>query len=126
MTFIYFAFTTLSTVGFGDYYPVSSFEHLTGSILLLAGVATFSYIMGIFTEIINKFLDLDSDFEESAALESFMNLMKYFNGHREINSSVKKRISEFLEIKWKYDRNNCIITEQDEYLLEQLPPDVQI
>ena len=37
---LYFAFTSLSTVGFGDYYPVSSFEHLSGSVLLLAGVAT--------------------------------------------------------------------------------------
>jgi hypothetical protein len=67
-TFIYFAFTTLSTVGFGDYYPVSSFEHLSGSVLLLAGVATFSYIMGIFTEIINKFLQLDEEFEDSENL----------------------------------------------------------
>jgi hypothetical protein len=107
-TFIYFAFTTLSTVGFGDYYPVSKFEHLIGSVLLLAGVATFSYIMGIFTQIIKKFLRLDEDFDDSEKLESFFSLLKSFNAGREINFKLKKQIMEFLETKWKNDRNNCI------------------
>lgn len=87
-TFIYFAFTTLSTVGFGDYYPVSSFEHLSGSVLLLAGVATFSYIMGIFTEIINKFLALDEESEDSENLMKFFKMMKRFNGSREIDFKI--------------------------------------
>ena len=87
-TFIYFAFTTLSTVGFGDYYPVSSFEHLSGSVLLLAGVATFSYIMGIFTEIINKFLALDEEIEDSENLMKFVKMMKTFNGFREIDIKI--------------------------------------
>lgn len=43
LTAMYFAFTTLSTVGFGDYYPVSDTERLTGAFVLLFGVATFSY-----------------------------------------------------------------------------------
>jgi voltage-gated potassium channel len=42
---MYFAFTSLSTVGFGDYYPVSDIERLTSSVLLLFGVAMFSYIL---------------------------------------------------------------------------------
>ena len=42
---MYFAFTSLSTVGFGDYYPVSDLERLVGSFVLLAGVAMFSYIL---------------------------------------------------------------------------------
>ena len=117
-TFIYFAFTTLSTVGFGDYYPVSQFEHLSGSVLLLAGVATFSYIMGIFTEIINKFIKLDEDSEDSENLMKFFKMMKSFNGGREIDFKIQKRIIEFLEIKWKFDRNNCIQSENDEYLLD--------
>lgn len=42
----YFAFTTLSTIGLGDYYPVSDIERLVGSFVLLFGVALFSYMMG--------------------------------------------------------------------------------
>ena len=42
---IYFAFKSLSTLGFRDFYPVGDFERLFTSMILLAGVATFSYIM---------------------------------------------------------------------------------
>ena len=51
---IYFAFTTLSTVGFGDYVPRSDEERIFVAILLLSGVATFSYVMGKFLDICNK------------------------------------------------------------------------
>ena len=48
----YFSFTSLSTVGFGDYYPLSDSERLFGAFILLFGVAIFSYIMGMFIEIL--------------------------------------------------------------------------
>ena len=51
---IYFAFTSLSTVGFGDYHPKSDEERIFVAFLLLVGVATFSYIMGIFINILKK------------------------------------------------------------------------
>ena len=92
--------------------------------LLLAGVATFSYIMGIFTEIINKFLQLDEEFEDSENLEKFFMLMRSFNGHRELKIELRMQMIAFLENKWKNDRNICITSEYDEYLLDQLPPDV--
>ena len=51
----YYAFTSLSTVGFGDYFPVSNVERIFCSIILLFGVAIFSYIMGNFIEILASF-----------------------------------------------------------------------
>jgi hypothetical protein len=42
---LYFAFTTLSTVGFGDYVPKSELERTITAFILLIGVACFSYIM---------------------------------------------------------------------------------
>ena len=42
----YFAFTTLATVGFGDYYPVSVIERGIFTMIFLFGVALFSFIMG--------------------------------------------------------------------------------
>lgn len=53
ITSFYFTFTTLSTVGFGDYYPKNDIERLFGSFVLLGGVATFSYIMGELLAMIN-------------------------------------------------------------------------
>lgn len=46
LTLIYFAFTSLSTVGFGDYYPVNDQERVVGSFVMLFGVAAFSYCAG--------------------------------------------------------------------------------
>lgn len=52
---IYFTFTSLSTVGFGDFHPISTVERLVGALVLLFGVAIFSYIMGIFIAILNQY-----------------------------------------------------------------------
>ena len=52
---VYFAFTTLSTVGFGDYHPKGEIERIITTFILLCGVACFSYIMGQFIEILMNF-----------------------------------------------------------------------
>ena len=49
---IYYAFTSLSTVGFGDLHPRSDSERIFCAFLLMFGVAIFSYIMGVFVEIL--------------------------------------------------------------------------
>ena len=49
---MYFAFTSLSTVGFGDFYPVSDVERIIGAMVLMFGVAIFLFIMGKFIEMI--------------------------------------------------------------------------
>ena len=45
---MYFAFTTLSTIGFGDFHPRSDSERLVVALIFLFGVAIFSYVMGNF------------------------------------------------------------------------------
>jgi hypothetical protein len=52
---VYYAFTSLTTVGFGDFHPKSDAERITVSFILVFGVATFSYMMGIFIGILQKF-----------------------------------------------------------------------
>jgi len=47
----YFALTTLSTVGYGDLSPQSNVEKIVGIIIMILGIALFSYIMGKFFEI---------------------------------------------------------------------------
>lgn len=55
---IYFALTTLSTIGFGDFHPVSPLERSTAAFILLFGVAIFSFIMGQFIEILMNYKSL--------------------------------------------------------------------
>ena len=61
--------TSLSTVGFGDYYPVSNNERLACAFVLLFGVALFSLFMGQLLEMIDRIKSLDNDISEEDKLE---------------------------------------------------------
>lgn len=49
---MYYAFTSLSTVGFGDLHPKNNFERGFCAIILLAGNAIFGYVLGVFREMV--------------------------------------------------------------------------
>ena len=48
----YFAITTFSTVGYGDYFPITINEKIFGSIIMLTGVTIFSILMTGFLDVI--------------------------------------------------------------------------
>lgn len=45
----------LSTVGYGDMFPLSNLERIIGVLCMMIGVAVFSLVMGQFTEIHEEF-----------------------------------------------------------------------
>ena len=65
---IYYTFTTLATVGFGDYYPCADEEKILACCVFLSGVSVVSYLMGIFSEILKKFQKLNVDLDEGDIL----------------------------------------------------------
>ena len=75
----YFSFTSLSTVGFGDYNPRSDYERIVISGMLMFGVAIFSYVMGNFIEIIDKIQCINEDFCDGNNLSKFFGMIKFFN-----------------------------------------------
>jgi hypothetical protein len=50
----YYSFTSLATVGFGDFHAVADEERIITCFILLFGVMIFSYFMGVFIEILYK------------------------------------------------------------------------
>jgi hypothetical protein len=48
----YFVLTTTATVGYGDIFPVSTFERLYCMVLMLIGVLTFTFISGALSSIL--------------------------------------------------------------------------
>ena len=67
---MYFALTTLSTVGLGDYYPKTNIERIIGSFVLLVGVMCFSFIMGNMKKMMMAFENMDVEFiKEEEELE---------------------------------------------------------
>jgi hypothetical protein len=48
----YYSFTTLATIGFGDFKPIADEERITIIFIFLFGGLIFSYFMGVFIEIL--------------------------------------------------------------------------
>ena len=120
----YFSFTSLSTVGFGDYVPRSNFERLAGALLLLTGVAIFSIIMGQFIDILNEFQEFNSDFNEGDKLTKFFGTIKKFNFNNDIDQQLKEQIETHFEYRWANDRNSVFLSKQGKNFMAQIPDNI--
>lgn len=107
LTFIYYSFTTLSTVGFGDYHPRSNSERIYVAFFMLFGVMIFSYIMGIFIEMLNSFQGQYGENEDIAELTRFLAFIQKLNYGNESQDAERQPdiIMTFFENKWQHDSN---------------------
>ncbi len=71
----YFALTTLSTVGYGDYYPISRNEKVVGCILMLVGITFLDQIICSFIEIIQNYDQSMGAEDKGSNLNSWMTLL---------------------------------------------------
>jgi hypothetical protein len=101
----YYAFTSLSTVGFGDYAPVSNVERIFCSLILLFGVAIFSYIMGNFIEILGSFKVLMAELDDDENLSRFFGILMKFNDNHRIDINIMNKIEKHFRYKWDNDKN---------------------
>ena len=97
---VYFAFTTLATIGYGDYHAISSEERIISSFILLFGVAVFSFIMGNFIEILMSFKHVTAENEESEDLTKWLGLLARFNKGRPLPKEMTKKIETYFDYYW--------------------------
>jgi len=121
----YYAFTSLSTVGFGDMRPFNDAERALVAFILLFGVAIFSYVMGNFISILDTFKSINAEMEDGDNLSRFFGLMKQFNKGRNIDNQMKLKIEDYMDYRWSNDRNLAISTDEDKALISQLPLEIQ-
>ena len=110
---VYFAFTSLSTVGFGDYHPISNQERLLGAAMLLFGVAIFSYCMGKFVDIFNEAIAFNATLDDGDNLNKFFGVLENFNGEKPIKLELKRQIEHHFNYKWENDKNAAIVDDDD-------------
>jgi hypothetical protein len=84
----YYALTTLSTVGYGDYYPISNNERIIAVVIMLGGVAFFSYIMGNFIEIISNYEKKMGVVDKSGDLHNWLILLTRFTNNQPLPKSL--------------------------------------
>lgn len=123
---VYFAFTTLSTVGFGDIKPITNTERMIGSFILLFGVAVFSFIMGNFIEMLMEFKIVTSENEDNANLSKWFGLLARFNKGRPLPKEMLFKIEEYFNYYWANDKNYAMHKESDRRFLSELPKQIRI
>jgi hypothetical protein len=110
----YYALTTLSTVGYGDFLPRNSPEKLMMSVVLLVGVTIFSLIM-------NKLMDVLKDFKEMGYTEGtsprdlakWIVLLAKINSGKPLAKDLVASIEDFFDFYWSNDRMRTLKSEAD-------------
>ena len=117
----YFFLTTLSTIGFGDLHPRSDPERILMAILMLGGVAVFSYVMGNFIEILDKIIFMTHPLEEADMLSKFFGLLIRFNRNQQLDMKMKQDIETYFEFRWSNNKNWFVNDEEGRMMFDQLP-----
>ena len=104
---LYYAFTSLSTVGFGDFHPKNSYERVVCIIILGFGVATFAGFISTFMNIVLELSDA-AIYDEYDSLERFMQTIKVFNNQNYLPDDLQKQIYSYFKFRWDHDSNFAI------------------
>lgn len=95
----YFAITTLSTVGFGDFYPISTEEKIVTCWIMLIGVTVFSFMVGNLIEIYDQYKNMHKE-DEGGDLTRWLALLAHFNGGKPLKKELIREIEDFFEYYW--------------------------
>lgn len=105
---LYSSFTTLSTVGFGDFYPKSDTERIVTIFIMVLGVAIFGYVMGALLVIIEQFKKYDKDYNEGDELSKFFGMIKWYNYDVDLSIDRKRELEVYFEYYWSNNKNQSI------------------
>lgn len=98
----YYIFTTLATVGFGDFYAVNKYEQCFAILLLLAGPTWFAFVMGNAISFINSLNDLTGIKQNKTNLQKWLGIFEYL--YKELTLDLKQQIMTHYVNLWKNDR----------------------
>lgn len=115
----YYSMTTLTTVGYGDYYPISNTEIFVAVCYMLCGVVFFSYIMSSVIEIINNQQKKMSLEDKSQGLRNWLTVLTRYTNKKPLPLSLYNQISSHFDYFWTYDRLAAI--HQHSETLNELP-----
>jgi len=122
---VYFAFTTLSTIGFGDYHPMSKIERVVASFILLIGVALFSFIMGNFIEILLSYKSITQDNNEADDLTQWLSTIAKFSKAKRLKKEMVAKLENYFLYFWQHDKNFATKNPEDLRFMSELPKPIR-
>lgn len=114
----YYIFTTLVTVGYGDFYATNTYEMGLAILILLAGPTWFAFTMGNAIQIINELASLTSD---SVSKNDFnIWISNITNDKGAIPKELKINIIDHFSYYWRRDRlaNIANFSREDNFSLD--------
>lgn len=118
VTCMYYALTTLATVGYGDYFPTSISEKIAGSFLEIFGVTFFSILMNGFIDVVLSIGGSNFNADEDNLLRWFSLIKKIRNQPYGGGKDIKKELHEDIETHFRYFWDNdrtAVLLEKKEY-----------
>ena len=101
---MYWAYTTVTSVGFGDFTPRSDSERLFTILIILIGVSVKSYIMGRFVDILFNYQMMNGNLNDGDFLTQFLNTLKRFNSDKRLNKKLITHIEEYFDYRWSQEK----------------------
>jgi len=119
----YFTLTTLTTVGYGDYYPISDMERIIAVFVMLCGVAFFSYIMGSFIDIISNYEKTMGIIDRASNLHNWLTQLTKYTNNKPLPKGLITQIEKHFQYFWAHDRL-ASLSRTDEHL-QALPRQIK-
>ena len=101
---IWWTLVTISTVGYGDYYPVSTVGHVIGALVIMSGVSFFGVISGYMASV---FVAPDEN-ERSE------------NNKKEIKFELEKVITRMEQNQVQMEKNQQLMLEEISRLRKEI------
>jgi hypothetical protein len=100
----YYSFTTLTTVGFGDFYPTTSAERLLLVFIFLVGTTIFSTLQINLQEAFLSYTTLTEPINDSERLNRFFSFFKKYNKNQPLSRSITREIEQYFEYYWENNK----------------------
>eukprot|EP00930_Biecheleria_cincta_P043155 TRINITY_DN2966_c0_g3_i1.p1 TRINITY_DN2966_c0_g3~~TRINITY_DN2966_c0_g3_i1.p1 ORF type:complete len:1469 (-),score=229.68 TRINITY_DN2966_c0_g3_i1:41-4447(-) len=107
---LYWVFTTMTTVGYGDITPTNNVERAVAVFVMIFGAAVFGYIVGSVAE-------MASNTQHNLAMESMI-MLRYYCEEQNLPQSIMHSVRQHYEF-W-YQENSPYHYEAE--LLQKMPP----
>lgn len=102
VTALYFAFTTMTTVGFGDIVPSTTQERVFVTCAMIISCCTFAYMIGSIGSVVQK-----QNAESDKYRERVIILNQYMR-HKNLPLDLQFRVRRFLEYAWDNQRKERV------------------
>ncbi|KAL4468617.1 hypothetical protein ABPG74_005120 [Tetrahymena malaccensis] len=121
---LYWVFTTLTTLGYGDFYGQTSYERIFTMFVQFLGVFIFAYMMGNINNLIEKLNDDHLEYiqNENENLDQWIIKIDRANPTRKLPQSFVDDLRKRFTIYWQRDHTTVV---QEFPFFNQLPVDLR-